>query len=174
MIFLTKYAALLQLNKSIGRFSQSVSSVAQSCPTLCDPMNSSTPGLPVHHQLPEFTQTHVHRVSDTMSVQSCNGDTKSLREKNVLLSDKWLKGKYRHYFPMLWFMTKLIFFPSHNYSPDKQVLSFSKFRNTVFLCQIWNVIYLEVHLAFWSPRLYLPFLKAPLFPSENLLLFFEI
>ena len=40
------------------------SSVAQSCPTLCDPMNCSMPGLPVHHQLPEFTQTHVHRVSD--------------------------------------------------------------------------------------------------------------
>ena len=40
------------------------SSVTQSCPTLCDPMNRSTPGLPVHHQLPEFTQTHVHRVSD--------------------------------------------------------------------------------------------------------------
>ena len=38
------------------------SSVAQSCPTLCDPMNRSTPGLPVHHQLPEFTQNHVHRV----------------------------------------------------------------------------------------------------------------
>ena len=36
------------------------SSVAQSCPTLCDPMNLSMPGLPVHHQLPEFTQTHVH------------------------------------------------------------------------------------------------------------------
>ena len=35
-------------------------SVAQSCPTLCDPMNHSTPGLPVHHQLLEFTQTHVH------------------------------------------------------------------------------------------------------------------
>ena len=40
------------------------SSVTQSCPTLCDPMNRSTSGLPVHHQLPEFTQTHVHRVSD--------------------------------------------------------------------------------------------------------------
>ena len=40
------------------------SSVTQSCPTLCDPMNRSTPGLPVHHQLPEFTQAHVHRVSD--------------------------------------------------------------------------------------------------------------
>ena len=39
------------------------SSVPQSCPTFCDPMNHSTPGLPVHHQLPEFTQTHVHRPS---------------------------------------------------------------------------------------------------------------
>ena len=42
------------------------SSVAQSCPTLCNPMNCSTPGLPVHHQLLEFTQTHVHRVSDAI------------------------------------------------------------------------------------------------------------
>ena len=42
------------------------SSVAQSCPTLCDTMNCSTPGLPVHHQLPEFTQTHVHWVSDAI------------------------------------------------------------------------------------------------------------
>jgi len=42
------------------------SSVAQSCPTLCDPMSLSMPGLPVHHQLPEFTQTHVHRVSDAI------------------------------------------------------------------------------------------------------------
>ena len=42
------------------------SSVAQSCPTLCDPVNRSTPGLPVHHQLPELTQTHVHRVSDAI------------------------------------------------------------------------------------------------------------
>ena len=45
-------------------YSVQFSSVAQSCPTLCDPMYCSTPGLPVHHQLPEFTQTHVHRVSD--------------------------------------------------------------------------------------------------------------
>ena len=40
------------------------SSVTQSCPTLCDPMNRSTPGLPIHHQLLEFTQTHVHLVGD--------------------------------------------------------------------------------------------------------------
>ena len=42
------------------------SSVTQSCPTLCDPMNHSSPGLPVHHRLPEFTQTHIHRVRDTI------------------------------------------------------------------------------------------------------------
>ena len=40
--------------------------VTQSCLTLCDPMNHSTPGLPVHHQLPEFSQTHVHRVGDAI------------------------------------------------------------------------------------------------------------
>ena len=43
------------------------SSVAQSCPTLCDPMNSSMPGLPVHHQLLESTQTYVHWVGDAIS-----------------------------------------------------------------------------------------------------------
>ena len=42
------------------------SSVAQSCPTLCDPMNCNMPGLPVHHKLPEFTQTHAHRVGDAI------------------------------------------------------------------------------------------------------------
>ena len=50
----------------MSAFSVQFSSVAQSCPTLWDPMNHSMPGLPVHHQLPEFTQTHVHRVSDAI------------------------------------------------------------------------------------------------------------
>ena len=52
-------------------FDNQFSSVAQSCPTLCDPMDCSTPGLPVHHQLPEFTQTHVHRVSDANHLILC-------------------------------------------------------------------------------------------------------
>ena len=47
-------------------YSVKFSSVAQSCPTLCNPMNRSTPGLPVHHQLLEFTQTHVHRVGNAI------------------------------------------------------------------------------------------------------------
>ena len=44
------------------------SSVNRLCPTLCNPMDCSTPGLPVHHQLPEFTQTHVHCVSDAIQL----------------------------------------------------------------------------------------------------------
>ena len=47
-------------------FRGSVSSVTQSCPTLCNPMNHSMPGLPIHHQLPESTQTHVHQVCDAI------------------------------------------------------------------------------------------------------------
>ena len=50
----------------VAFISDQIRSVAQSCPTLCDPMNRSTPGLPVNHQLPEFTETHVHRVSDAI------------------------------------------------------------------------------------------------------------
>ena len=54
------------LSKTSLGYSDQIRSVAQSCPTFCDPMNRKTPGLPVHHQLPEFTQTHVHRVSDAI------------------------------------------------------------------------------------------------------------
>ena len=46
------------------------SSVAQSCPTLCDPMDCSTPGFPVHHQLPELAQAHVHQVGDAIQPSS--------------------------------------------------------------------------------------------------------
>ena len=50
-----KFCPLLKM-----RWFYQFSLVTQSCPTLCDPMNRSTPGLPVHHQFPEFNQTHVH------------------------------------------------------------------------------------------------------------------
>ena len=56
----------LELSNNSPLISVQFSSVAQSCPTLCNPMNHSTPGLPVHHQLPEFTQTHVSWVSDAI------------------------------------------------------------------------------------------------------------
>ena len=70
-IFLVVYFILWEsqytkLMHSVQFSSVQFSSFAQSCPTLCDPMNHSTPGLPVHHQLPEFTQTHVDRVSDAI------------------------------------------------------------------------------------------------------------
>ena len=58
--------SVVSISIDFNLLSVQFSSVAQSCPTLCDPMNRSTPGLPVHHQLPEFTQIHVHRVSDTI------------------------------------------------------------------------------------------------------------
>ena len=63
---LSQRLGYINCSSAINNQIRSVRSVAQSCPTLCDPMNLSTPGLPVHHQLPEFTQTHVHRVSDAI------------------------------------------------------------------------------------------------------------
>src|SRR5574337_1457964 len=71
------------------------SSVAHSCPTLCNPMNRNTPGLPVHHQLPESTQTHVHRVGDAIqpshslsspsppALNLCPGDNKILHDREI-------------------------------------------------------------------------------------------
>ena len=63
-----RWAIMYNLSHRQHPFSDSVqfSSVAQSCPTVCDPMDHSTPDLPVHHQLPEFTQSHVHYVSDAI------------------------------------------------------------------------------------------------------------
>ena len=57
---------MCEINESGVLHSVQFSSVAQLCPTLCYPMNRSTPGLPVHHQLPEFTQMHVHQVGDAI------------------------------------------------------------------------------------------------------------
>ena len=63
-----KFRSFKFVNLFLYKMSLSVqfSSVAQSCLTLCDPMNRSSPGLPFHHHLPEFTQTHVHRISDAI------------------------------------------------------------------------------------------------------------
>ena len=55
-----------QTDKLVSSLLYQIRSVTQSCLTLCDPMNRSTPGLSVHHQLPEFTETHIHRVSDAI------------------------------------------------------------------------------------------------------------
>ena len=61
-LYIYNWITLLYNWNTVNQFS----SVAQSCPTLCDPMNCSTPGLPDHHQLLEFIQTHVHQVGDTI------------------------------------------------------------------------------------------------------------
>ena len=61
------------------------SSVAQSCLTLCDPMDCTTPGLPVHHQLPELTQTHVHRVSDVFFVVQLSHPHMTTRKITTLI-----------------------------------------------------------------------------------------
>ena len=66
LVFLSIFVLLPHFFILTPPVSQSVSSVAQSCLTPCDPMDSCTPGLPVHHQLLELTQTHVHRVSDAI------------------------------------------------------------------------------------------------------------
>ena len=65
-----------ELLEELGSFFQ-FSSVAQSCLTLCDPMNRSTPGLPIHHQHPESTETHVHRVSDAIQASLSITNTRS-------------------------------------------------------------------------------------------------
>ena len=63
---LTLPESLLCCEASVDHHSVQFSSVTQLCPTLCDPMDCSAPGLPVHHQLPELTQTHVHLVGDAI------------------------------------------------------------------------------------------------------------
>ena len=64
--FFIKYLRAYTPHCILESIEDQIRSVAQLCPTLCDPMNRSTPGLPVHHQLPEFIETHVHRVSDAI------------------------------------------------------------------------------------------------------------
>ena len=89
------------------------SSVAQSCPTLCDPMNCSTPGLPVHHQLPEFTQTRVHRVSDAIQPShprsSPSSPALNLSQHQGLL--KWVSSSHQ--------VTKVLCF-SFSISPSNE------------------------------------------------------
>ena len=63
--FSSAHGNFSRIDQILGHKSQ-LSPGAQSCPTLCDPINCSMPGLPVHHQLPEFTQTHVHQVGDAI------------------------------------------------------------------------------------------------------------
>ena len=89
---LSQHKGLFQWVSSSHQFS----SVAHSCPTLCDPMNHSMPGLPVHHQLPEFTQTHVHWVGDAIQpshpLSSLSPPTFNLSQQQGLL--KWVSSSH--------------------------------------------------------------------------------
>ena len=91
------------------------SSVAQSCPTLYDPMDCSTSGLPVHHQLPEFTQTHVHWVSDANQLShplsSPSPRTFSLSQHQGLFSESALYIRWPKYWSFIFNIS-----PSNKYS----------------------------------------------------------
>ena len=95
---------LVGLNDSllINRVSVQFSSVAQLCPTLCDPMDCSIPGFPVHHQLPELAQTHVHRVGDAIQpfhpLSSPSSPTFSLSQHQGLSN----KSVFRIRLPKYW------------------------------------------------------------------------
>ena len=96
------------------------SSVAQSCPTLCNPMDCSRPGLPVHHQLPEFTQTRVHWVSDAIQPSHpllFPSPAFSLSQHQGLF--KWVSFCIR--WPKYWSF-------SFNISPSKEYSGFISFR----------------------------------------------
>ena len=103
--------------------SQLFSSVAQSCPTLCNPMNCSTPGLPVHHQLPEFTQTHVHRVSDViqpshpLSSPSPPAPNPSQHQSQLFSNESTLRMRWLKYWSF-----------SFNISPSKEHTGLISFR----------------------------------------------
>ena len=87
----------------LNRFSSvQFNSVAQSCPTLCDPMNRSTPGLPVHHQLLEFTHTHVHQVSDAIQ------PSHPLSPPSTLALNLSQHQGLFHSFPMSWLFVHLV------------------------------------------------------------------
>ena len=98
-----------------------IRSVTQSCPTLCDPVNHSTPGLPVHHQLPEFTQTHVHQVSDAIQpshpLSFLSPPTVSLSQHQGLF--KWISSLHQ--------VAKILEF-SFSISPSNEYSGLISFR----------------------------------------------
>ena len=79
------FGQVIRLSQTSVQFS----SVAQSCPTLCDPVNRSTPGLPVHHQLPEFTQTHIHLVSDAIQPSHPLSDIDLNKTLGIARGNSW-------------------------------------------------------------------------------------
>ena len=109
------------LSLSLRSVSAKFSSVAQSCPTLCSPMDCSMPGLPVHHQLQELTQTHVHWVSDATQpsypLSSPSPPAVNLSQHRGLL--RWASSSIR--WPKYWSF-------SFNISPSNEYSGLISFR----------------------------------------------
>ena len=112
------------------------SSVAQSCPTLCDPMNRSTPGLPVHHQLQEFTQTHVHWVGDANQqshpLLSPSPPAHSLSQHQGLF--KWVTSLHQ--------VAKVLEFQLQHQSFQWTPFIY-KYKTPKYLKQLWNITKLK-------------------------------
>ena len=108
---------LTEICLSLAQFS----SVAQSCPTLCDPMNRSTPGLAVNHQLLEFTQTHVHQVGDAIQpshpLSSPSPPAPNPSQHQSLLNESALRMRWPKYWSF-----------SFSISPSKEHLGLIAFR----------------------------------------------
>ena len=115
------------------------SSVAQSCVTLCDPMNCSTPDLPVHHQLPEFTQTHVHWVSDAIQsphpLLSPSLPAFNLSQHQGLL--QWIM------WPKYWTFS---ISPSNEYSG---LISFLLFSSISLTIRNFQIVFKSSYTDFW-------------------------
>ena len=97
-IFTMEYYSDIKGNEILPCEATSVqfSSVAQSCPTFCDSMNRSTPGLPVHHQFLEFTQTHVHRVGDAIQPSHpLSPSSPSLFQHQDLYDIQWVSSSHQ-------------------------------------------------------------------------------
>ena len=105
--FHVSFSAPSALAPTIPLQQYSYSLVTQSCPTLCNPMDCSTPGLPVHHQPPEFTQTHLHWVSDAIQpfhpLSSPSPPTFNLSQHQCLF--QWVSSSHHTWFslfPLMW------------------------------------------------------------------------
>ena len=104
-----------------GFSSVQFSSVAQSCPTLCYPMNHSTPGFPVHHHLPEFTQTHIHQVHDAIQPSHSRSSPSPPAAKSSQHQSPFQWSTLRMRWPKYWSF-------SFSIIPSKEIPGLSSFR----------------------------------------------
>ena len=139
MCFVTTYSLMKKHTNVYSDKLFQFSSVTQSCPTLCDPKDCSTSGLPVHHQLLEFTQTHVHWVGD--AIQSSHPllppspPALNLSQHKGLL--KWVSSRIR--WPKYWSF-------SFNISPSKESSGLISFR----MDWLWTLDLSKTIFHFWG------------------------